>query len=144
MIVPQPVLLQFSYNKTRRVAQSLLQVKDRIIKNKLNNKQIHILRDSSSTIPGQIRIWKCWFLMREENQSTQGKYSRSEGENQQPNSFHIVYVFLSLRVRVFHYVHSPSHQKLCQYYSWLLSPNHLKYDNDALKKGFLLFVIDHP
>ena len=31
----------------------------------------------------QIRIWKCWFLKRGENQSTQRKTSRSREENQQ-------------------------------------------------------------
>ena len=34
-------------------------------------------------IPGWIGIWKCWFLRRGENQSTQRKTSRSKGENQQ-------------------------------------------------------------
>ena len=36
--------------------------------------------DSSSTIPGQTGIWKCWFLRRGENLR---KTSRSKGENQQ-------------------------------------------------------------
>ena len=35
------------------------------------------------TIPDQIGIWKCWFLRRGENQSTQRKTSRSKEENQQ-------------------------------------------------------------
>jgi len=53
-----------------------------------NHKQL--FRGSESTkwffiylIPGGIRIWKCWFLSRGENWSTQRKTSWSEGENQQ-------------------------------------------------------------
>ena len=34
-------------------------------------------------IPGRIGIWKCWFLGRGENWSTQGKSSQSKQENQQ-------------------------------------------------------------
>ena len=34
-------------------------------------------------IPDWIGIWKCWFLRRGENWSTQRKTSRSKGENQQ-------------------------------------------------------------
>ena len=33
--------------------------------------------------PDQIGIWKCWFLRRGENRSTQRKTSRSKDENQQ-------------------------------------------------------------
>ena len=33
--------------------------------------------------PDRIGIWKCWFLRRGENWSTQRKTSRSEDENQQ-------------------------------------------------------------
>ena len=33
--------------------------------------------------PDRIGIWKCWFLRREENQSTRGKTYRSKDENQQ-------------------------------------------------------------
>ena len=35
------------------------------------------------TFQGRIGIWKCWFLRRGENRSTQGKTSRSREENQQ-------------------------------------------------------------
>ena len=37
----------------------------------------------SSTIPGRNEIWKCWYLRRGENRSTQRKTSRSKGKNQQ-------------------------------------------------------------
>ena len=33
--------------------------------------------------PDRIGIWKCWFLRRRENWSTQRKTSRSKDENQQ-------------------------------------------------------------
>ena len=38
---------------------------------------------SGSSIPGQIGNWKCWFLRRGENRSTQRKTSWNKGENQQ-------------------------------------------------------------
>ena len=38
---------------------------------------------SGSSIPGRIGNWKCWFLRRGENRSTQRKTSWSKGENQQ-------------------------------------------------------------
>ena len=34
-------------------------------------------------VPDRIEIWKCWFLRRGENRSTQRKTSPSKGENQQ-------------------------------------------------------------
>ena len=38
---------------------------------------------SGSSIPGRIGNWKCWFLRRGENRSTQRKTSWIKGENQQ-------------------------------------------------------------
>ena len=35
------------------------------------------------TFQARIRIWKCWFLKKGENRTTQGKTSRSREENQQ-------------------------------------------------------------
>ena len=43
----------------------------------------HLCWGSAPTIPGRIRMWKCWFVRRGENRSTRRKTSRSKGENQQ-------------------------------------------------------------
>ena len=39
-----------------------------------------------STSQDRIGVWKCWFLRKEENQSTRRKTSRSKEENQQTQS----------------------------------------------------------
>ena len=41
-------------------------------------------------IPGGIGIWKCWFLSRGENWSTQRKTPWSEGEKQPQTPTHIM------------------------------------------------------
>ena len=41
------------------------------------------LVETCSCVPDRIGIWKCWFLRRGENRSTQRKTSRSKGENKQ-------------------------------------------------------------
>ena len=61
-----------------------------------NHKQL--FGDSESTkwvlfdylIPGGIGIWKCWFLSRGENWSTQRKTPWSEGEKQPQTSTYIM------------------------------------------------------
>ena len=70
--------------------------------------------------------WNLEVMVFEErgNKNSREKTSRRKGENQQRNSFHIVHGFLSLRVRAFRYVHTPSHHtEMFRYHSWLLSPN---------------------
>ena len=47
-------------------------------------------------IPGRIGIWKCWFLRRGENRSTQRKTSRSKEENQQWPCL-LAYAFMNFR-----------------------------------------------
>ena len=46
-------------------------------------KSFQELVETCLCIPDWIGIWKCWFLRRGENRSTQRKTSRSKGENQQ-------------------------------------------------------------
>ena len=50
----------------------------------------HPRTDSLSTIPDRIRIWKCWFLRRGENQSTRRKTSRSKGRTNNKLNPHVV------------------------------------------------------
>ena len=61
---------------------------EHLVKCECHEVEVALCSGSSATIPDQIGIWRCWFLRRGENRSTQRKTSWSKGENQQQNSIH--------------------------------------------------------
>ena len=65
-----------------------------------NLEEAHLHSRSSSTIPGRVGIWKCWFLRRGENRSTRRNHPPLPGKKREPKTIYLFIHLLKIRLAV--------------------------------------------